>query len=139
MLSNLQGRSDPDKINAIKEMPEPSTPTEVRRFLGMVNQMGKFLSRLAEKTEPFIALITSKLEWMWGDSQQSALETIKEDLSEPPVLGFYILQPDQQLCHQMHQHMVWEPLFDRSKTMENGNQLHTHQGHLPVQKLGIRR
>ena len=41
-------RSDPYKISAIKEMPEPSTPTEVRRFLGMVNQLGKFLPRLAK-------------------------------------------------------------------------------------------
>ncbi len=52
-------RSDPDKINAVKEMPELSTPTEVRRFLGIVNQLGKFLPRLAEKTKPLRALITS--------------------------------------------------------------------------------
>ncbi len=71
-------RSDPDKINAIKEMPERPTPTEVRRFLGMVNQLGKFFPRLAEKTEPLRALITSKLERMWGDGQQSAFETIKK-------------------------------------------------------------
>ena len=42
-------RTDPDKINAIKETPELSTPTEVRRFLGMVNQLGKFLPKLVKK------------------------------------------------------------------------------------------
>ncbi|XP_062511708.1 uncharacterized protein LOC134187573 [Corticium candelabrum] len=38
-------------------MPEQSTPTD------MVNQLGKFLPRLAEKTEPLRAL-TSKSEWI---------------------------------------------------------------------------
>ena len=82
-------RSDPDKNYAIKEMPEPSTPTEVRRFLGMVNQLGKFLPRLAKKTEPLRALITSKSEWMLGHSQLCAFETIKEDLYQPPVLALH--------------------------------------------------
>ena len=74
-------RSDPDKINnATKEMREPSTPTEVRRFLGMVNQLGKFLPILPEKTEPLRALITSKSEWMWRDSRQRAFETITKKI-----------------------------------------------------------
>ena len=55
----------------------------------MVNQLGKFLPRLAEKTEPLRALITSKLEWLWGNSQQRAFETIREDLFQPQVLALY--------------------------------------------------
>ena len=55
----------------------------------MVNQLGKFLPRLAKKTEPLRALITSKSKWMWGGSQQCAFKTVKEDLSQPPVLALY--------------------------------------------------
>jgi hypothetical protein len=35
-------RADPDKIQAIKDMHPPSNVTDVRRFLGMVNQLSKF-------------------------------------------------------------------------------------------------
>ena len=35
-------RPDPDKIKAIQNMPEPNNVPELRRFLGMVNQMSKF-------------------------------------------------------------------------------------------------
>ena len=33
----VDASGDSDKINSIKEMAEPSTPAEVRRFRGMVN------------------------------------------------------------------------------------------------------
>lgn len=44
--------ADPDKVSAVKAMMEPSNVSEVRRFLGMTNHLGKFLPHLAEKTRP---------------------------------------------------------------------------------------
>ena len=43
---------DPDKISAIVEMQPPTSVTELRRFLGVVNQLGKFSPKLAELTQP---------------------------------------------------------------------------------------
>ena len=40
-------RADPDKIQAIIDMNPPSNISDVRRFLGMVNQLSKFSGRLA--------------------------------------------------------------------------------------------
>lgn len=40
-------RVDPDKIQAIKDMNPPSNVSDVRRFLGMVNQLSKFSGGLA--------------------------------------------------------------------------------------------
>ncbi len=45
-------RPDPDKTRAVLEMKEPSTINEVRSFLCMVNQLGKFIPCLAEKDRP---------------------------------------------------------------------------------------
>ena len=36
---------DPDKTSAVLEMAKPTTVTELRRFMGMVNQLGKFSPR----------------------------------------------------------------------------------------------
>ena len=43
---------DPDKVNSIRRMQQPSNITELRRFLGMVNLLIKFSPQLAEKTKP---------------------------------------------------------------------------------------
>ena len=43
---------DPDKVKALRNMPEPTSATELRRFLGMTNQLAKFLPYLAGLTEP---------------------------------------------------------------------------------------
>ena len=40
---------DPRKTEAVTEMKEPTNVSEMRSFLGMVNQLGKFIPQLAEK------------------------------------------------------------------------------------------
>ena len=46
-------RADDDKVKAIRDMPRSCNITELRQFLGMVNQLGKFSSQLPEKTYSF--------------------------------------------------------------------------------------
>ena len=46
---NQQGiAADPNKTAAIEQMETPKSVTELRRFLGMVNQLGKFSLNIAE-------------------------------------------------------------------------------------------
>ena len=59
-------RADPDKVKAIKEMPNPKNVSEVRRILGMVNQLGRFSPNIAEKTKPFRELLKTTNKWYWG-------------------------------------------------------------------------
>ena len=49
-------KPDPDKVSAVVNMEAPQNVSELRRFLGMVNQLGKFLPNLATITEPLRAL-----------------------------------------------------------------------------------
>ena len=49
---------DPNKTKAIVSICPPRTPTELRRFLGMVNQLGKFTPRIAE-----LSLLLQLLGW----------------------------------------------------------------------------
>lgn len=53
-------RPDAEKVKAIQRMKEPTTVTEVRRFLGMANQMSKFTPELAEKAKPLRDLLAKK-------------------------------------------------------------------------------
>ena len=82
-------KSDPDKTEAVKQMETPQNVGEVRRFLGMVNQLGKFIPHLANKTKPLRELLSKKNEFIWGAAQQRAFDELKEELSSTPILTHY--------------------------------------------------
>ena len=82
-------RSDPDEVRAITDMPTPLTVQGVRRFLGMVNHVGKFIPPLSSLTEPLRSLLSKKNAWRWDAPQQTAFQKIKDVLSSPPCLAHY--------------------------------------------------
>lgn len=82
-------KPDPEKIKGIVQMPAPTCAAEVRRVLGMINQQAKFVPDLAHKTEPLRALLAKDAQWIWDAAQQKSFQTIKEDLTSPPVLALY--------------------------------------------------
>ena len=43
---------DPNKTSAISAIPKPTTRMELRRLMGMVNQLGKFTPNIAEISQP---------------------------------------------------------------------------------------
>ena len=80
---------DPDKTQAIMQLEQPNNITEVRRYLGMLNQMSKFVPNLSSKTKPLQDLISTKNLWTWGPSQQRAFKETKQLVSSPTVLAPY--------------------------------------------------
>jgi len=59
-------QADPGKTLAIREMKPPTTVSELRRFMGMVNQLGKFTPNLAQLTQPLRELLGKNTTWVWG-------------------------------------------------------------------------
>ena len=80
---------DPDKTQAITQLEQPNNVTEVRRYLGMLNQMSKFVPNLSSKTKPLRDLISTKNLWTWGPNQQRAFEETKQLVGSPTVLALY--------------------------------------------------
>ena len=72
---------DPDKVSAMRRVKEPCNISDVGRFLGMCNQMSKFI-RLRE-------LLLKGTEWTWEQAQKEAFNSLKEILSTAPVLSLY--------------------------------------------------
>ena len=63
-------RADTDKTGAIQELDRPENGTELRRILGMANQLGKFSPTLAEVSQPLRELLSTKRAWVWTSSQE---------------------------------------------------------------------
>lgn len=82
-------RADPSKVRTVTDMEEPEDVSGVRRFLGMVNHLGKYLPHLAEKTQPLWDLLKKQNMFQWGHDHQRAFNNIKEELSSPPGLALY--------------------------------------------------
>ena len=59
-------------------MDTPQNVGDVRRFLGMVKQLEKFVPHLAEKTKPIRNLLSTKNEFLWAPTQQGAFERLKK-------------------------------------------------------------
>ena len=89
--------ADPDKTAALVNMKPPNNVSELRRFMGMANQMGKFTPRLAELSQPLRELMSTKRQWAWESSQDRAFAQVKEELSKPTVLALYDPQVDTKV------------------------------------------
>ena len=82
-------RPDPSKVEAILKFKQPTQVADIRRFLGMVNQMSKFAPHLADITQPLRELLTKNSQWIWGEPQETAFTKVKQLLTSSPVLTLY--------------------------------------------------
>jgi len=89
LVDNTGVKADPDKIRAIQGLKPPTNVSELRRFLGMINQLSKFAPNLADKTKPLRELLSTKSQWKWDIPQAEAFKQLKNLLSSSEVLALY--------------------------------------------------
>lgn len=104
---------DREKIRAILDMPEPVDVSGVRRFLGMVNQLGKFTPHLAEITKPMRDLLCKKNDWTWGHDQQRCFKQLKESITSTPILALFDAKQETTLSADASSHGLGAVLLQR--------------------------
>ena len=87
-------RPDPGKISAIQNVNESKFVSDVHRFLGMTNQMSKFLTGPADETQPLRELLKSNTQWIWEDPQKKAFTSVKAAMCHSPVQAMF--DPNQE-------------------------------------------
>ena len=122
-------RADPEKTVAIRKMHPPTSVPELRRFMGMVNQLGKFTPNLAQLTQPFRELLSKSTAWVWDSAQSRAFDQVKEELSKPTTLALYDPKHPRG-SRPMHPRMAYS-----SNSTVRGNQSHSHHG--PCRRLSV--
>ena len=88
-------RTDPEKVKAVTEYPRPQNLEELRRFLGMINYLARYLTHLTEVIYPLQNLLKKDVSWTWSESQEHAFQTVKQMIVKSPVLAFY--DPEKEL------------------------------------------
>ena len=79
-------RIDPDRIQAIIQMPPPRNIKELQAFLGKINFLRRFIPNLAELSRSLNNMLKKDSKVKWTVEANQAFEGIKFALTQTPVL-----------------------------------------------------
>ena len=89
--------ADPKKISAIQNLETPSNATQVRSLLGMSNFCARFIPGYATMTQPLRELMKKDAQWTWTEECSKSLASIRQSLSNAPVLAYFNEQKATQI------------------------------------------
>ncbi|GKA64944.1 putative reverse transcriptase domain-containing protein [Tanacetum coccineum] len=78
---------DPAKIEVITNWAAPTTPTEVRQFLGLAGYYRRFIKEFSLISKPLTKLTQKNKPYVWGDDEEEAFQTLKLKLCSAPILS----------------------------------------------------
>ena len=87
-------KTDPKKIEAVKNWTTPKTVTDVRIFLGFTNHYRRFIRGYVKVAKPLNALVSGdnanrkKALVDWTDECQVAFEKLKDLCTSTPILAY---------------------------------------------------
>ncbi|GJR04199.1 putative reverse transcriptase domain-containing protein [Tanacetum coccineum] len=65
----------------------PRTPSEIRSFLGLAGYYRRFIENFSKIAKPHTILTHKHKEYVWGEEQERAFQTLKGKLYNAPVLA----------------------------------------------------
>ena len=120
-------RMEEEKVNAVRNWPIPQNVKGVERFLGFANYYRRFIKDFSKISAPLNKL-KGKHPWEWTEEQQNAFDTLKQRITEEPVLT--LPQEDGQFRVEVdasghaiggvlsqEQNGKWHPIAFLSKSM----------------------
>ena len=88
LVSGKGIRPLPEKLDSIKKMPAPTTPKEIKQFLGLVGYYRKFIPRFADIARPMTNLTKQDIPFEWTVQCLAAFELLKEAIITSPILKY---------------------------------------------------
>ena len=79
----------PKKGEAIIAMPNPANREDLRRFLGVVTYLAKFIPNMSQKSAALHQLLQKDVERSWAQVEDDAFTSLKTSISSAPVVKFF--------------------------------------------------
>ena len=80
---------DPEKVRAVKDLPTPTSKGDVKRFLGMIQYLSKFVPNLSEIDGPLRDVVKKNCQFHWDKPQARSFRHLKDLCTKHPVLAYY--------------------------------------------------
>ncbi|XP_070014063.1 uncharacterized mitochondrial protein AtMg00860-like [Nicotiana sylvestris] len=77
---------DPQKIAAVRNWPRPTTPTEIRIFLGLAGYYRRFVEGFSTLASPLTKLTQKAVKFQWYDAYERSFQELKSRLTTAPIL-----------------------------------------------------
>nr|GEV24391.1 reverse transcriptase domain-containing protein [Tanacetum cinerariifolium] len=78
---------DPVKIKAVKNWASPTTPTEIRQFLGLAAYYQRFIKDFSKIAKSLTELTHKNKKCIWGEDQETTFQLLKQKLCEASILA----------------------------------------------------
>ena len=88
ILSATGIRPLPAKTHAIQHMQPPTTPKQVRAFLGLVRYYRKFIKGFTKIAKPLTLLTRQQVKFGWTPEHHSTFLHLKEAIVQAPILHY---------------------------------------------------
>ncbi|KAJ8375526.1 hypothetical protein SKAU_G00061060 [Synaphobranchus kaupii] len=76
------------RVRAIQDIKAPSNVSELRSFLGVCNYSRQFIEDYAEISRPLTELLKKDTDFVWGQTQEQAVQELKRKLCMAPCLAY---------------------------------------------------
>jgi hypothetical protein len=80
-------QTDPAKIQAVQDWPNPTNHKQLRGFLGLSGYYRKFIKNYGAISRPLTDLLKKNTPFVWTPALQESFDTLKTALVEAPVLA----------------------------------------------------
>jgi len=130
IISQNSVKMDPAKVAGVTEWPIPSSRKEVQSFLGFTNFYCRFIKGFSHLARPLFDLTWKDTEWRWGVEEQSAFNSLKEQITTAPILALpensrpFQIEADSSdfttravLSQQSPEDNKWHPVAFLSKSL----------------------
>ncbi|GKA28114.1 putative reverse transcriptase domain-containing protein [Tanacetum coccineum] len=87
MINNKGVHVDPAKVEAIQNWSAPTTPKEVKQFLGLAGYYRRFIEGFSLISKPLTKLTQKNKKYEWGTEEDEAFQTLKQKLCSAPILA----------------------------------------------------
>lgn len=77
---------DSKKVSEVREWPRPIKVKQVQAFLDFANFYQRFIKDFAKHAKSFTILTKKDQPWTWGEEQEQAFASLKEDFTSAPIL-----------------------------------------------------
>ncbi|KAL4149769.1 hypothetical protein QTP88_003637 [Uroleucon formosanum] len=97
IIDKVGVRPSPRNIDSVKNYPILKNQKQVRQFIGLASYFRRFIPNFSLIAKPLHNLLKKDVQFVFGNAEQCAFDTLKNQLSEAPLLSIYSVSVETEL------------------------------------------